>query len=170
MIFGTGVCVVRRSALAIPSKLKQNFSPISVFVSTPCSVRQHRCLSYYTGVQARSRSSYIMTDKTLVNYNMVVTRSMGATPPNLQQIHDRVMFVLKMFDKIDPEKLTDTSHFANDLGLNSLDHVEIIIHIEDDFDTEIPEHVMDRLQTPYDIIQYLGDRYNAFCPRIIMLK
>jgi len=71
------------------------------------------------------------------------------------------MFVLKMFDKIDPEKLTATSHFFHDLGLNSLDHVEIIIHIEDDFDTEIPEHVMDRLQTPDDIIQYMGDRMSV---------
>ena len=69
---------------------------------------------------------------------------MSAAPPTLQQIHDRVMFVLKMFDKIEVDKLTATSHFAHDLGLNSLDHVEIIIHVEDDFDMEIPEHVMDR--------------------------
>ena len=86
---------------------------------------------------------------------------MGAGPPNLQEIHDRVMFVLKMFDKIDANELTETSHFTKDLGLNSLDHVEIIIHMEDDFDMEIPEHVMDRLQTPDDIIQYLGDRYST---------
>ena len=66
-----------------------------------------------------------------------------------------------MFDKIDPEALSETSHFMHDLGLSSLDQVEIIIHIEDDFDTEIPEHVMDRLMTPDDIIQYLGDRFKV---------
>ena len=40
-------------------------------------------------------------------------------------IADRILLVLRLFDKIDPEKLTLESHFMNDLGLDSLDHVEL---------------------------------------------
>ena len=40
------------------------------------------------------------------------------------------MLVLNLFDKIDNTKLTSDSHFINDLGLDSLDHVEIMLMIE----------------------------------------
>ena len=42
----------------------------------------------------------------------------------------RVMLVLNLFDKIDNAKLSLDSHFINDLGLDSLDHVEIMLMIE----------------------------------------
>ena len=38
--------------------------------------------------------------------------------------------VLNLFDKIDNDKLTPEAHFLNDLGLDSLDHVEIMLMIE----------------------------------------
>ena len=40
------------------------------------------------------------------------------------------MLVLNLFDKIDNSKLSLESHFINDLGLDSLDHVEIMLMIE----------------------------------------
>ena len=40
-------------------------------------------------------------------------------------IQDRVMQVCKAFDKITEDKLTPESHFIKDLGLDSLDHVEV---------------------------------------------
>ena len=40
------------------------------------------------------------------------------------------MLVLNLFDKIDNNKLKAESHFINDLGLDSLDHVEIMLMIE----------------------------------------
>ena len=38
--------------------------------------------------------------------------------------------MLNLFDKIDNSKLMSDSHFINDLGLDSLDHVEIMLMIE----------------------------------------
>ena len=49
------------------------------------------------------------------------------------------MLVLNLFDKIDNDKLTVDSHFIKDLGLDSLDHVEIIIAMEDEFGFQIPD-------------------------------
>ena len=40
------------------------------------------------------------------------------------------MLVLNLFDKIDNNKLKPESHFITDLGLDSLDHVEIMLMIE----------------------------------------
>ncbi|KAK9393336.1 acyl carrier protein mitochondrial [Crotalus adamanteus] len=51
----------------------------------------------------------------------------------LKGIQDQVLYVLKLYDKIDPEKLSVESHFMKDLGLDSLDQVEIIMAMEDEF-------------------------------------
>ena len=40
------------------------------------------------------------------------------------------MLVLNLFDKIENDKLKVESHFIKDLGLDSLDHVEIMLMIE----------------------------------------
>jgi NADH dehydrogenase (ubiquinone) 1 alpha/beta subcomplex 1, acyl-carrier protein len=48
-------------------------------------------------------------------------------------IEQRVLFVLKMCDKIDAAKLDLKSEFSKDLGLDSLDQVDIVIAIEDEF-------------------------------------
>jgi NADH dehydrogenase (ubiquinone) 1 alpha/beta subcomplex 1 len=51
-------------------------------------------------------------------------------------IEQRVLFVLRMCDKIDPNKVSLTSNFTKDLGLDSLDQVDIVIAMEDEFGNE----------------------------------
>jgi NADH dehydrogenase (ubiquinone) 1 alpha/beta subcomplex 1 len=48
-------------------------------------------------------------------------------------IEQRVLLVLKLCDKIDPNKLTLSSDFTKDLGLDSLDQIDIVIAMEDEF-------------------------------------
>jgi len=69
-----------------------------------------------------------------------------------------IMGICKKFDKINDEKLTPDSHFMNDLGLDSLDHVEVIMAVEDEFSFEIPDVDAERLMRPRDIIQYVADK------------
>lgn len=57
-----------------------------------------------------------------------------------------------------PIQLTLDSHFIKDLGLDSLDHVEVIMAMEDEFGFEIPDMDAERLQRPADIIQYIADK------------
>ncbi|CAF1071624.1 unnamed protein product, partial [Didymodactylos carnosus] len=49
------------------------------------------------------------------------------------------MLVLRLYDKINPEKLHLDSSFQKDFGLDSLDQVEIICAMEDEFQWEIPD-------------------------------
>lgn len=68
------------------------------------------------------------------------------------------MSCLTLYDKIKPETLTEECHFMKDLGLDSLDHVEIIVAIENEFSLEIPDDVAETLLTPRDIIRCIVDR------------
>ena len=72
------------------------------------------------------------------------------------------MNVCKAYDKITADKLTLESHFMNDLGLDSLDHVEVIMAMEDEFGFEIPDADAERLLRPADIVRYVGDQEDFY--------
>jgi len=87
-----------------------------------------------------------------------VPTSFNEAPPepvNLDAIQERVMNVCSKYDKIDSSKLQVTSHFVQDLGLDSLDHVEIIMELEDEFGLEIPDKDAERLMRPVEIASYI---------------
>ncbi|XP_075220277.1 NADH dehydrogenase (ubiquinone) acyl carrier protein isoform X3 [Lycorma delicatula] len=95
--------------------------------------------------------------------NSTPNRCYSHGPPlDLEMIRDRVLLVLKLYDKVNPEKLTVDSHFMNDLGLDSLDHVEVIMAMEDEFGFEIPDQDAERLLKPGDIIRYIADKNDIY--------
>ncbi|KAK6171150.1 hypothetical protein SNE40_019400 [Patella caerulea] len=103
----------------------------------------------------------INAEKTTLLQSLV--RKYSEKPPlNLELIEKRVLLVLKLYDKINAEKLTLDSHFMNDLGLDSLDQVEIIMAMEDEFGFEIPDADSERLMRPKEIIQYIADKEDIF--------
>ncbi|CAG4982706.1 unnamed protein product [Colias eurytheme] len=79
-----------------------------------------------------------------------------------QDIADRVMKVIKAYDKLTSVQLSLDSHFIQDLGLDSLDHVEVIMAMEDEFGFEIPDGDAERLLRPKDIVQYICDKEDVF--------
>ncbi|XP_067162557.1 acyl carrier protein, mitochondrial [Apteryx mantelli] len=83
-------------------------------------------------------------------------------PLTLEGIKDRVLYVLKLYDKIDPAKLTAESHFMKDLGLDSLDQVEIIMAMEDEFGFEIPDADAEKLMCPQEIVDYIADKKDVY--------
>lgn len=42
-----------------------------------------------------------------------------------KEVTERVLAVMKNFEKVDPAKVSPSAHFVNDLGLDSLDAVEV---------------------------------------------
>ncbi len=59
-------------------------------------------------------------------------------------------------------QLTLESHFMKDLGLDSLDHVEVIMAIEDEFGFEIPDDHAEKLLTPGKLVQYVADHEDIY--------
>jgi len=98
----------------------------------------------------------------LSQYSMTVRHYSSAEPMTLDLIRERILLVLKLYDKVDPTKLSIDSHFMKDLGLDSLDHVEVIMAIEDEFGFEIPDSDAERLLKPSDIVQYVADKNDVF--------
>lgn len=66
------------------------------------------------------------------------------------------------FLQINPKVLTLDSDFFKDLGLDSLDHVELIMAIEDEFGFEIPDGFADNMKTPRDILQFICDKEDVY--------
>ncbi|KAK5064497.1 hypothetical protein LTR84_000330 [Exophiala bonariae] len=79
--------------------------------------------------------------------------SAGLTKPEVQ---GRIMDLLKNFDKVtDASKISGTSHFQNDLGLDSLDTVEVVMAIEEEFSIEIPDKEADAIHSVDQAVTYI---------------
>jgi acyl carrier protein len=72
-------------------------------------------------------------------------------------IKDRVMMVLKRNHKFDIEKFSSSSNFFQDVGMDSVEHLELVMGLEDEFGLEIPDNHGDRLLTPDMMVIYLRD-------------
>ncbi|XP_047363112.1 acyl carrier protein, mitochondrial isoform X2 [Vespa velutina] len=84
------------------------------------------------------------------------------TKPTTKDIEERVLKVVRAYDKVTADKLCLESHFINDLGLDSLDHVEVIMAVEDEFGFEIPDMDAEKLLTPGHIVRYVADREDIY--------
>ena len=56
---------------------------------------------------------------------------------------------------VDIDKITRDTSFVNDLGADSLDTVELIMELEEEFDTTIPESTAEQIQTVGQAIDFL---------------
>ncbi|KAK4476307.1 hypothetical protein MN116_000697 [Schistosoma mekongi] len=71
------------------------------------------------------------------------------------EVENKVLSVCSAYDKIQSDKLTLDSSFIKDLGLDSLDHIEVIMEIENEFRFEISDVDAEKLHTPRDIVEHV---------------
>lgn len=85
------------------------------------------------------------------------------SPENLSFLKERVMELVKKFDKIDSNKVTETADFQKDLCLDSLDRVELVMAFEQEFSIEIPDEKADKINSCADAIRYIASqpKYNT---------
>ncbi|KAK5958127.1 mitochondrial acyl carrier protein [Knufia fluminis] len=73
-----------------------------------------------------------------------------------EEVQGRIMDLLKNFDKVqDASKISGQAHFSNDLGLDSLDTVEVVMAIEEEFSIEIPDKEADALHSVEQAVTYI---------------
>ena len=56
---------------------------------------------------------------------------------------------------VEPEKVTDTASFIDDLGADSLDIVELVMAFEEEFSVEIPDDAAEKIATVNDAISFI---------------
>ncbi|KAF8560432.1 acyl carrier protein [Imleria badia] len=78
-----------------------------------------------------------------------------AAGPSKDDIQSRIFNVLKGFEKVDPSKVSPAASFAKDLALDSLDAVEVVMAIEEEFAIEIPDAEADEIKTVQQAIDYI---------------
>lgn len=57
--------------------------------------------------------------------------------------------------EIDPEDVTLDTNIVDDLGADSLDLVDFVMSLEDEFDKEIPDEDIEHIKTIGDIVSYI---------------
>ena len=59
---------------------------------------------------------------------------------------------------VEESKITNEANFINDLGADSLDQVELIMQLEEEFDIEIDDEDAEKLVTVGKVYDYLKDK------------
>ena len=91
-------------------------------------------------------------------------------------VQERIIQVMKNFDKIDEKKvclyffsfnllltfkITPNAEFSKDLGLDSLDSVELVMAIEEEFNLEIPDEEADMIDSVDKAVEYITKSEHA---------
>jgi acyl carrier protein len=56
---------------------------------------------------------------------------------------------------VDPAQVTPEASFVNDLGADSLDTVELVMALEEEFNLEIPDEEAEKISTVGQAIEYI---------------
>ncbi len=77
------------------------------------------------------------------------------------QLEQRVTNIIVNHLKISQEEVIPEASFVDDLGADSLDIVELVMAMEEEFDIEIPDEDAEKIQTIGDAISYLKEKLEA---------
>ena len=58
--------------------------------------------------------------------------------------------------EVDPDKVTPEATFAEDLGADSLDTVELVMALEEEFEIEIPDEAAEKIDTVQAAVDFIN--------------
>ena len=70
-------------------------------------------------------------------------------------VEDKVRKIIAEKLGVDLEEVVPEASFVDDLGADSLDLVELIMSMEEEFDTDIPDEDAEKIQTVKDAFNYV---------------
>jgi len=78
-----------------------------------------------------------------------------------EDIFEKVKKIVAEQLSVEVDKITPDSNFANDLGADSLDTVELVMALEEEFDIEIPDEAAEGIATVQAAVDYIKDKAAA---------
>lgn len=78
-----------------------------------------------------------------------------------QEIFDRVKKIVIEQLEVEEDKVTPEASFANDLGADSLDTVELVMALEEEFDIEIPDEAAEQIDTVGKAVEHISEKVAA---------
>ena len=76
----------------------------------------------------------------------------------MSEIEARVKEIIVEIVGVSESEITPEANFTNDLSADSLDRVELIMEIEDEFGISIPEEEAEKIATVGDAIKYVEEK------------
>ncbi|WP_029917796.1 acyl carrier protein [Pelobacter seleniigenes] len=74
----------------------------------------------------------------------------------MASIDERVKQIVAEQLGVDEDQVTTDASFMDDLGADSLDTVELVMALEEEFDVEISDEDAEKIQTVKDAIEYIS--------------
>ena len=72
-------------------------------------------------------------------------------------VFEKVQAIIAKELNVSLDKITMDTHLVDDLGADSLDIVELIMALEEEFDIEIPDSDAEKVVTVGDVVEYIKD-------------
>ncbi|MBW4666025.1 MAG: acyl carrier protein [Cyanomargarita calcarea GSE-NOS-MK-12-04C] len=76
-------------------------------------------------------------------------------------IFERVKKIVVDQLSVEADTINPQSNFANDLGADSLDTVELVMALEEEFDIEIPDEAAEKITTVQEAVDYINKKVAA---------
>ena len=73
-------------------------------------------------------------------------------------VFDKVKELISEQLDVKDDDITEASNIQDDLGADSLDVVDLVMALEDEFDVEIPEDQVENIKTVGDIVKFIEDK------------
>lgn len=73
-------------------------------------------------------------------------------------VFDKVKELISEQLDVKADDITEASNIQGDLGADSLDVVDLVMALEDEFDVEIPEDQVENIKTVGDIVKFIEDK------------
>lgn len=77
------------------------------------------------------------------------------------EIFDKVKRIVAEQLSVESETITPASNFSNDLGADSLDTVELVMALEEEFDIEIPDEAAEKITTVQEAVDFINNKVAA---------
>lgn len=76
----------------------------------------------------------------------------------MSEIESKVKKIIEEKLSVNADQITNEAKFAEDLKADSLDTVELVMALEDEFGLDIPDEEAEKIKTVQDAIDYIGSK------------